>query len=336
MSYPYSFLTSIPPTGDGDWGPDLEATLKEIADHIDIEHNPDGSHKAGVTASEWKAVAGAVTWLSTTSFKLPESDEFEIGRKVFVNQSVDVIGEVASASTAAGETTVALENIVLYSDNSNSSTLTDPISSVSVSLVTPRSAVSKDFAGLADTPASYSGQGGKSVAVKGDATGLEFVDAFPAGVLAPFAGSSAPSGWLLCYGQAVSRTTYAALFAIIGTTFGVGDGSTTFNLPDLRGRGVIGLDNMGGASANRVTAAQADSLGGASGAENHTLTTGEMPAHTHDEYTYVGGGGSNGVQNNNSSQVAGTLSVQDTGSAGSGGAHNNMAPYVALNYIIKA
>lgn len=67
----------------------------------------------------------------------------------------------------------------------------------------------------------------------------------PSGVVLPFAGSTAPSGWLLCFGQAVSRTTYASLFAAIGTAFGVGDGSTTFNLPDMRGRVPGGKDDMG-------------------------------------------------------------------------------------------
>lgn len=55
------------------------------------------------------------------------------------------------------------------------------------------------------------------------------------GTVLPFAGEAAPNGWLLCYGQAISRTTYSTLFGIIGTTYGTGDGSTTFNLPDLRG-----------------------------------------------------------------------------------------------------
>lgn len=72
------------------------------------------------------------------------------------------------------------------------------------------------------------------------------------GTVLPFAGSAAPSGWLLCYGQAVSRATYANLFAAIGTAFGVGDGSTTFNVPDLRGRVPAGLDNMGGAAAGNL------------------------------------------------------------------------------------
>lgn len=77
----------------------------------------------------------------------------------------------------------------------------------------------------------------------------------PIGAQMSFAGATAPNGWLLCYGQAVSRTTYALLFAIIGVAYGIGDGSSTFNLPDKRGRVSVGQDNMGGAAANRVTAA---------------------------------------------------------------------------------
>lgn len=76
--------------------------------------------------------------------------------------------------------------------------------------------------------------------------------ATPPGAYMPYAGATAPTGWLLCAGQAVSRTTYAALFAAIGTTHGAGDGSATFNLPDLRGRVPAGKDNMEGTAANRL------------------------------------------------------------------------------------
>ena len=105
--------------------------------------------------------------------------------------------------------------------------------------------------------------------------------AMPPGSITAFAGSTEPVGWLFCYGQQISRASYAALFAVIGTTYGVGDGSTTFNLPDLRGRIPLTKDNMGGTSANRVTAAAADTLGGSGGAENHTLSASEIPAHNH-------------------------------------------------------
>lgn len=77
----------------------------------------------------------------------------------------------------------------------------------------------------------------------------------PIGAQMSFGGATPPSGWLLCYGQQVSRTTYALLFAIIGGAYGIGDGSSTFNLPDKRGRVSVGLDNMGGTPAGRITAA---------------------------------------------------------------------------------
>ena len=75
----------------------------------------------------------------------------------------------------------------------------------------------------------------------------------PVGMIAPFAFPGAPTGWLLCAGQAVSRAIYAQLFSVIGGYFGSGDGATTFNVPDLRGRYPLGQDNMGGVAANRVT-----------------------------------------------------------------------------------
>jgi len=105
------------------------------------------------------------------------------------------------------------------------------------------------------------------------------------GAIIDFAGNTAPSGWLLCYGQAVSRTTYANLFSVIGTTFGVGDGSTTFHLPDCRGRVGAGKDDMGGSVAGRLTTAGAGvngaALGASGGLQTHTLTAAQMPAHNH-------------------------------------------------------
>src|SRR5690606_13639822 len=96
----------------------------------------------------------------------------------------------------------------------------------------------------------------------------------PTGAVVPFAGSTAPSGWLLCDGSAVSRTTYSDLFSAISTTYGAGDESTTFNVPDLRGRVVAGKDDMGGTSANRLTdqsgGLDGDTLGDTGGAETVT------------------------------------------------------------------
>jgi len=102
----------------------------------------------------------------------------------------------------------------------------------------------------------------------------------PTGFIGCYAGSTPPTNTLEAYGQAVSRVTYPNLFSQIGTTHGAGDGVTTFNLPDIRGRVMIGMDNMGGSAANRITAASlnggnAATLGGTGGLQTHTLTNAE-------------------------------------------------------------
>lgn len=165
---------------------------------------------------------------------------------------------------------------------------------------------------------------------------LSFADvaasAFNSGMLMPYAGATAPTGWLLCYGQSLDKDVEANLFAVIGYTYG-GSGQN-FNVPDLRGRVVAGKDDMGGVSADRLTSPlNGDVLGGAAGSQSHTLTTAQMPAHTH--YNDFGGGfnsitGSGGSPGYVSSVQGGT-----TGSAGSGQAHNNVQPTFILTYIIK-
>jgi microcystin-dependent protein len=94
----------------------------------------------------------------------------------------------------------------------------------------------------------------------------------PTGLINPYAGLTAPTGWLICNGASVSRTTYASLFSVISTTYGVGDGSTTFTLPNLKGRMPVGLDS---------TQTEFDAMGETGGVKSVTLTEAQMPLHSH-------------------------------------------------------
>lgn len=176
----------------------------------------------------------------------------------------------------------------------------------------------------------------------------------PVGTVLPFAGGAAPTGFLLCHGQAVSRLDHADLFAAIGTTYGAGDGGTTFNLPDLRGRVAAGRDNMGGTAANRLTAGASGvdgaTLGAAGGAQVHTLTAAQMPVHGHGvndpghSHSYGAGQipsaltprGTNGdgTNFNNNPWTNGAVTGISIQAAGGGGAHQNTQPTIILNHII--
>lgn len=157
------------------------------------------------------------------------------------------------------------------------------------------------------------------------------------GTVLDFAGSAAPDGWLLCYGQAISRSDYSVLFAKIGTTFGAGDGSTTFNLPDCRGRVSAGKDNMGGTAASRMTASaggiDAATLGAAGGAATHALTVAQMPSHTHTYDKYAGSSAGSSPSAGTGSQAG--FSSTASGSNGNGDPHPITQPTLVLNKIIK-
>lgn len=180
-------------------------------------------------------------------------------------------------------------------------------------------------------------QDGAVTAAKLDSAAVSVL--MPTGSLLPYAGASAPTGYLLCDGAAISRTTYATLFALVGLTYGAGDGATTFNIPDLRGRVIAGQDDMGGSSANRLTGlsggVDGDVLGGSGGAETHTLVTSEMPAHTHGGLTTINPSGGDGGSANDPGIDYVTSNSGGSGSTGGGGAHNNIQPTLILNYIIK-
>lgn len=127
----------------------------------------------------------------------------------------------------------------------------------------------------------------------------------PVGCILPFTGASAPTGYLLCNGQAILRVTYADLFTTISTTFGVGDGSTTFNVPDMRGRMIIGQN---GASFTTI--------GGTGGSESRTLTTTELPAHTHTGTTDISGAHSHSITDAGHTHTIQNSPVYGSGSLG--------------------
>lgn len=141
----------------------------------------------------------------------------------------------------------------------------------------------------------------------------------PVGSIIPFGGAvaSIPTGWLLCDNSAVSRTTFSNLFDAIGTFFGTGDGSSTFNLPDMRATFPRGATN-------------AADPGTEGGSDDVTLTTAQMPAHTHRMEQRVGGSDGTGQQ------VAATgTGGRDSGSTGSGDSHTNLPTFQEFLWIIK-
>jgi microcystin-dependent protein len=179
-----------------------------------------------------------------------------------------------------------------------------------------------------------------------DATNKTYVDAqlgsaAPSGLVCAFGGAVAPTGWLLCNGAAVSRTTYATLFAVVGTTYGAGDGTTTFNVPNLQGRFPIGAGNgaqknvSGSGVLTGGTALTPRTVGQFGGEEDHIQTVAEIAPHKHgwiDGAPTPGasGAGSTGVEFGGSSAFA-----INTASAGLGTAFNVTPSFVVVSYIIK-
>lgn len=150
-------------------------------------------------------------------------------------------------------------------------------------------------------------------------------DTLPIGSIVEWGSNVIPNNWLLCNGQAVSRTDYAELFNTIGIIYGVGDGSTTFNLPNFKGRVAVGKDDND---------SYFNVLGKTGGEKEHILTVAEMPSHHHiTNSTTEGATVTNGYMMTGGYNNTGTVA---TGVEGNGMSHNNLQPFVVTNYIIKA
>lgn len=260
------------------------------------------------------------------------------GSPITSSGTITLAGTLATANGGTGVTTsTGTGNNVL----SDSPTLTGiPLS--------PTAASGTNTTQIATTAFVQSAVGGVSAAVSGE------IKMWPT--------ASAPAGYLLCNGAAVSRSTYNTLFGLIGTTFGAGDGSTTFNLPNYVNRMPIGAGSTyaagaTGGSADAITVAHTHSFSASSstdsaGTHTHTLTD---PGHTHNYYLKAGtgtfqsaaGNELNGVNQATSSSTTGisvnsggahthTVSVSGTtSSAGSSGTGANLPPYIGIYFIIK-
>lgn len=154
------------------------------------------------------------------------------------------------------------------------------------------------------------------------------------GLISHFAVSPPPSGWLECGGQAISRIKYCDLFRVLGTKYGTGDGSTTFNIPDIRGRAIAGPATMGGSTENRL--GDLMDIGDAGGAAEVTLSVVQIPEHTH----------SVSITATSIATTSGTVSAQGTdatiddavapgtGPAGDNAAHPNIQPTIIIPLVI--
>lgn len=189
----------------------------------------------------------------------------------------------------------------------------------------------KELKRLIDELPTSGGSGGETI----------IIDAFPIGAVVSYSSDTIPSDWLLCDGSAVSRTGYADLFSIIGTTYGNGDGTTTFNLPNYMTRVPVGKWASDSDFAN---------LGQMGGEKRHQLTLSEMPIHSHDigaknnpewkvgDTTGIGGTWEHAHVLNTQASFSQphNSTLYEAMANGGNQSHNNLQPYIVTNYIIKA
>jgi microcystin-dependent protein len=182
-----------------------------------------------------------------------------------------------------------------------------------------------------------------------DAANLTGIEGIPTATIVPWSSASVPSGFLECNGAAVSRSTYSALFAIVGTTYGAGDGSTTFNVPNLQDNVPVGKSNNKsvGSTGGANTVAKTGNVAGSTA--NATLSTSQLASHSHPQGTqYPYPGRSSWIWVNSDPGKRSADAPTNTNSTGSGNAHSHnmsanftgdatsvLQPYLTVIYIIK-
>lgn len=269
-------------------------------------------------ADQWVASGFTPTYVSATSFTVPgdQRSSLEAGRRIKSTNTGGTIYSTIQSSAFGALTTVVVTN--------DSGTLDAGLSAVSYGLLTASN------------------------------SSIPYLGFAPPGTLFDYAGATAPTGWLKCDGSAISRTAYAALFAAVATTWGVGDGVTTFNIPNFNRKTSIG---SGGAGTGTI----GNAVGNTGGEETHVLLTAEMATHTHTlssgtiSAAFTGtaftmkqasgagandqiaqGTGANAAQTfTPTGSIAGSVSALTLNNAGSDTAHNNIQPSNVVTKIIK-